>query len=178
MGISAAPHLLPDARRNSVGPVRAFVASFHPHGEPMATSAPQSLGNHARYVPFYHLVLALLIATNLAHAVMELRVYSREAVFQLIVALSLTLMYWYVRAFPVTVQDRVIRLEMQLRLQHLAPGLMDRFGELGVQQLTALRFAGDDELPALAGDVIEGRLRSPAEIKRSIQHWKPDHLRA
>ncbi|HEV2105175.1 MAG TPA: DUF6526 family protein, partial [Candidatus Eisenbacteria bacterium] len=72
----------------------------------------------------------------------------------------------------------VIRLEMRLRLQKLAPDLAGRFDELRVQQVTALRFAGDDELPALAGEVLAGGLTAPAEIKRRIKNWQPDELRA
>jgi len=77
------------------------------------------------------------------------------------------------------VQDRVIRLEQRLRMERLLPAdLMGRFGEFEPQQLVALRFAGDGELPELARRVLAGELRSSAQIKQQIKDWQADWLRA
>jgi hypothetical protein len=75
------------------------------------------------------------------------------------------------------VQNRVIRLEVRLRLQALAPELVTRYDEFTLAQFTALRFASDAELPALARQVIEGKLTTGVEIKKQIRNWRPDHLR-
>ncbi|MGZ8549390.1 MAG: DUF6526 family protein [Chitinophagaceae bacterium] len=40
----------------------------------------------------------------------------------------------------------------------------------------ALRFAGDDEMPALAKRAAEEKL-SQKEIKQAIKNWKPDFNR-
>jgi hypothetical protein len=144
----------------------------------MATEPTQNLKNHARYVPLYHLVLGLLIGANLAHALIVLVPFSQERAYDLIVALSLALLYWFTRAFPVRVQDRVIRLEERLRIQALAPDLVARFDQLRVAQVVALRFAGDDEVVALLREVLEGRLSAPADIKKAVKHWRADTLRA
>ena len=62
--------------------------------------------------------------------------------------------------FALRVQDRVIRLEMRLRLRELLPpDLVPRISELRPRQLVALRFAGDRELPALTRRVLDERLR-------------------
>jgi hypothetical protein len=46
-----------------------------------------------------------------------------------------------------------------------------------VGQYIALRFAADDELEALVTEVVEGRLTTPAEIKRAIKNWRGDYFR-
>ena len=93
-------------------------------------------------------------------------------------AVALVIMAWFVRAFPVAVQDRVIRMEERLRLEKLAPEVAARMDEFAPAQVTALRFASDAEVPALARDVLAGKLTKPADIKRAIQNWRPDHMRA
>jgi hypothetical protein len=77
------------------------------------------------------------------------------------------------------VQDRLIRLEMQLRLQRILPAdLQARMRELTVDQLVALRFAGDDEMADLIREVLAGKLASRNEIKKKIRNWQGDYLRA
>jgi hypothetical protein len=75
-------------------------------------------------------------------------------------------------------QDRIIRLEMQVRLGRLLPGdLQERAGELTLPQLIALRFASDAELPDLARRVLEGDLKKPDAIKQAVKDWQSDHQR-
>lgn len=141
---------------------------------------PQNLVNHVRYVPMYHLVLTLLLLANLAYWVRAaFRCFTGSSLAGLCVALALFLFFFYTRQFALVVQDRVIRLEMRLRMERLLPaGLMDRFGEFEPRQLVALRFAGDGELPDLARRVLSGELRSSASIKQQIKDWQADELRA
>jgi hypothetical protein len=95
------------------------------------------------------------------------------------VALALLIFFFYARQFALTVQDRVIRLEMKLRLERLLPAEWTaRFGELTPEQLVALRFAGDGELPELIRRVLAGEFKSAVEIKKQIHDWQPDWLRA
>jgi hypothetical protein len=47
-----------------------------------------------------------------------------------------------------------------------------------VNQLVALRFASDAELPELAGKVLADNLQDRKTIKQMIQNWRPDDLRA
>ena len=82
------------------------------------------------------------------------------------------------RTMALTVQNRVIRLEMRLRLKEVLPAaLAVRIKELSVRQLIALRFAGDAELPALVERTLKGEFEKPRDIKRAITDWQPDHLR-
>ena len=105
--------------------------------------------------------------------------FSVEAVISLLLAVAFILLALYARIFALTVQDRVIRLEMRLRMLQLFPAEMQsRIPEFTVNQLVALRFASDAELPVLAGKVLEGKLDDRKAIKKMIQNWQPDFLRA
>jgi hypothetical protein len=141
--------------------------------------SPQTYANHSRYVPLYHFVLfalaLLLLVTSVVRMVSR---FSADATFDFLLVVALGLAAYFARSFALTVQDRVIRLEMRLRLQALAPDLAPRFDELTRGQFTALRFAGDTELPALARQVLEGKLTKGGDIKKQIRDWKADNLRA
>ena len=76
----------------------------------------------------------------------------------------------------VSVRPRV-RLELALRIQRLAPELAGRSTGLTPAQFTALRFAGDAELPALLRDVLDGKLARGIDIKKRITDWQGDYLR-
>ena len=140
---------------------------------------PQSLENHVRFVPLYHLLLTLLLLVNLGFWVrVSFLGFTGLRLAGLCVALALFLLFFYARQFAVTVQDRVIRLEMRLRMEKLLPAdVFARFGEFTVGQLVALRFASDAELPALARKVLDEKIASRAEIKKLIKDWQPDYLR-
>ena len=137
----------------------------------------QNLKNHARYVPMFHFVMFALLVGNFLRAARTLLPMSQDSFWRLAVAVALLLLAWFARAFPVTAQDRIIRLEEKLRLEKLAPELQSRLDEFKPEQWTALRFASDAELPALARDVLSGKLVKPADIKQAIKTWRPDHLR-
>jgi len=104
---------------------------------------------------------------------------SRHFAWTFIVAVALLALGFLSRIQTLTVQDRVIRLEMRQRLaQCLPPELRDRITELSHRQLVALRFASDAELAALVRDVLEGKLATQKEIKMRVKEWQPDWLRA
>ena len=78
---------------------------------------------------------------------------------------------------PVRVQDRVIRLEENLRYQRLLPPeLLAATQSLTLGQIIALRFASDAELPALVQRTLSENLE-PKAIKQSITNWRADNLR-
>ena len=86
-----------------------------------------------------------------------------------LMALALFVLAFFARVFALTVQDRVIRLEMRLRLAEILPAdLRPRIPEFTVGQLVSLRFAGDAELPALARKVLDEK------IERSQGHQAID----
>src|SRR5271166_2593991 len=140
----------------------------------------QNFQNHARYVPVFHFFVLPVLLFNVGWAIYRVvRAPSGGSVVTLVVALALFLAALYGRMFALAVQDRLIRLEMQLRLQGLLPvDLRARIPEFTVGQLVALRFASDAELPGLAGKVLAENLQDRNAIKRMIEDWKADELRA
>lgn len=78
------------------------------------------------------------------------------------------------RAYTVRLQNRIIRLEMRLRLLAVLPASQhSQIQDLSIPQLVALRFASDAELPALVDRAIRERL-SRNDIKKAIKDWVPD----
>jgi hypothetical protein len=140
----------------------------------------QSYKNHTRLYPLFHFVVFPVLVFNFINAIRHLwNRPMRDMVWEVIVAFALVAFAWTVRVMVVSVQDRVIRLEMQLRLRSLLPAdVLARANALTPKQLVALRFAGDDEMPSLVSDVLAGKVSTSKEIKQRIQNWQADHLRA
>jgi hypothetical protein len=83
------------------------------------------------------------------------------------------------RNSTLAVQNRLIRLEMRLRLKGLLPAdLQTRIPEFTLDQLISMRFAGDAELPALARKVLDEKLNDRKTIKKLVKDWQADYLRA
>jgi len=141
---------------------------------------PQTYRNHARIVPLYHYGVFGILTINLGWWLYRLAGgVTGDAVVNLLVAVGLILIAFYAREMALRVQDRVIRLEMRLRLREvLPPELRARIPELTVRQLVALRFASDAELPGLVRETLDGRLGDGRDIKLRIKDWQADHLRA
>ena len=141
---------------------------------------PQNFENHAKTVPGYHIVTLGIFAINLVWCIYRvIRGFSAQAVIALLLAIAFILLAFYARIFALTVQDRVIRLEMRLRLQQvLPPDLRPRILELQTGQLVALRFASDRELPDLVRKVLDEQTTDRKAIKKMIADWQPDFLRA
>jgi hypothetical protein len=147
----------------------------------MANQKPQTFQNHTRNVPLYHQFVFLVFVINLGWTIYRLvkDAFSWGSIVNVLVAMALLVLFFYVRFFVVTVQDRVIRLEMRLRLAGLLPAdLRPRIPEFTVAQLVALRFASDAELPALARKVLDEKLNDRKAIKQLIKDWQADYLRA
>ena len=145
----------------------------------MPNDTAQTFKNHARLVPGFHLLTLPLIMANLVWSIVILvRHPGSDAVRELVVAVALLLLALFARQFAVTVQDRVIRLEMRLRIREVCPDLAPRIAEFTPGQLVALRFAGNGELAALARKVLDERLQDRKAIKSMIKDWQADTLRA
>jgi hypothetical protein len=140
----------------------------------------QNFENHTKIVPVFHYFILPVLAINLVSAIIRvIHFFSANTVISLLVAAALVLLALYGRMFALRVQDRVIRLEMQVRLQNLlAPDQRARIPEFTLGQLVALRFASDAELPGLARKVLDEKLSDRKAIKKMIQNWQSDDLRA
>lgn len=139
---------------------------------------PQNFDNHVRLHPIYHFVLVPIFLLNVAFSAVDLtRRPGWFTLWTLIMSIALLMLMGLLRAYPLKVQDRVICLEERLRLATLLPeNLRPHISELTEQQLIALRFASDHELPALTQKTLAEHLRLQ-EIKQSITDWRADRWR-
>ena len=145
---------------------------------PMADPAPQSFSHHTRLDPPFHFfilpVFAISLIASIVHLVRRPGLHSAWLVVFMVAAIAAL---FKIRLYALRVQDRVIRLEERLRFSTLLdPALRSRIAEFTESQLIALRFASDAELPVLAARALNEKL-SNSEIKKSIQHWRPDYWR-
>jgi hypothetical protein len=146
----------------------------------MSKGTAQNFKNHAKFVPAFHFFAGPVLMVNFVWSTVRvIRHLSPENVLAAFVAAALLTLAFLARIFALTVQDRVIRLEMRLRMMEVLPmDLKPRIPEFTVGQLVSLRFAGDAELPALARRVLDEKLTDRATIKKMVQNWQPDTLRA
>jgi hypothetical protein len=139
----------------------------------------QTFKNHAKTVPLYHyFVLPLLTLDLLWTGRAAVQAPGTGTIIAFATACALLVLAFFVRVFALRVQDRVIRLEMRLRLRELLPAsLHPRITEFTPGQLVALRFASDAELVGLAEAVLRDRISDKKTIKSMIKDWNPDHAR-
>ncbi len=145
----------------------------------MASPVAQNYANHRKSVPGFHFLTFGIILIYLLWTLYQVIFhFSWDHLFGVLPPIALALVALYSRTFSLVVQNRVIRLEERLRLERLVPELRGRTDELSTGQLVALRFASDAELPALARRVLDEHIRDQDVIKKQIQSWRADHLRA
>jgi hypothetical protein len=144
------------------------------------TETTQSYSNHRRVFPLYHLfALPILLAHVVVTLVGAVREPSAWTVWMVVVALGLAAAAVANRASTLIVQNRVIGLEMRLRLATVLPvELCQRIPELHLRQLVGLRYAGDAELPGLVERCLRGELATADAVKRAVRQWRPDYVRA
>src|SRR6187397_180224 len=98
----------------------------------------QSFENHARIIPAFHYLVFGAFTLDLA---LSIRAFAGAPSFAR-GSHVLTALAWYARVFALTVQDRVIRLEMRQRLREVLPAALHaRINDFSRGQLVALRFA-------------------------------------
>jgi hypothetical protein len=143
-------------------------------------SETQNLQNHTKLVPGFHFFVLPVLVINLIWSIVDMvHGFSAQSTRSAVVALALLMLAFTTRLMALTVQDRVIRLEMRLRLQQLLPAdCRSRIPEFTVGQLVSLRFAGDAELPDLARKVLQDKVTNRKAIKQLVRDWQPDFLRA
>jgi hypothetical protein len=146
----------------------------------MTDLPPQNYSNHRRFVPLFHFfalpVILLYVIYMIIHTVRAPFAWTNLA--GIVFGVAVLTFALTTRTMVLKVQDRIIRMEMRLRLEALLPAeTKTRIHELRPGQLVALRFASDAELPALVTRVLAGEL-SGNGIKRAITSWQGDHLRA
>jgi hypothetical protein len=139
----------------------------------------QSFANHTRWHrPFHFFIMPVLLVNFIWSVVDIFMTQTWNSGRWAVVSLVLLMLAYYVRIYPLRVQDRLIRLEETLRCQRLmAPALAQQVSALRPSQMVALRFASDEELEQLVNAVLAGRFAKPVDIKRAIKSWRADNFR-
>jgi hypothetical protein len=144
----------------------------------MAERFPQNLANHVRLDPPFHFFVLPVFAISWVISVGFLVHHFGFLHFWIVIFnTALIVAVLRVRLYALKVQDRVIRLEERLRLAALLPdSVRPQIAKLREDQLVALRFASDGEVPVLVEQTLSANL-SRADIKKAIKTWRPDYWR-
>ncbi|MDP4149044.1 MAG: DUF6526 family protein [Bacteroidota bacterium] len=138
----------------------------------------QDYRHHRRIDFYYHGITGLAIIALLIGSIVNLVHANRDGLYSasllVLVSLILSSFFIHTRSFPLRAQDRAIRAEENLRHFILAGKPLDK--ALTMQQIIALRFAGDEEFVRLARRAVDEAL-SNDEIKNAIKQWRADHHR-
>lgn len=138
----------------------------------------QQFSNHTRMHAPFHYVSAPLVIAGLIGSVVNLVTCKSENCYSasllVVVFILLLIIGGLVRTYALKVQDRAIRAEENLRHFILTGKSFD--SRLNIRQIITLRFASDEELPALAKKAAEESLRAKA-IKQEIKNWREDNYR-
>jgi len=136
----------------------------------MSTPEPQNISNHAKFVPAFHFFVLPGLALNLIWAICGFFPLAGNTMFGMRVLIG--------HFVNLLVAIALILLEERLRYQQLLPAdLRPRIGEFTINQLVALRFASDTELPALARKVLDSQVNNRKAIKQMVVNWRADYQR-
>jgi NAD(P)H-hydrate repair Nnr-like enzyme with NAD(P)H-hydrate dehydratase domain len=145
----------------------------------MSAQSPQNYENHSM-TPKSLMVNAVVMLMAGVLAIIGLFAGSPRlaALAAAVTGLGMLSVLMMTRHYALTLQDRIIRLEMQIRLDRVLPDdLKTRMAELTLPQLIGLRFASDAELPDLTRKALDEKLGTADSIKRLVRDWQADHQR-
>ena len=141
--------------------------------------AEQTYATHRRFHPYFHFVVFPILFINfIVMLVLVARDPTAMAIWNALFAAAISWLALIIRGYATRNQDRIIRLEEQVRLSRSLPeDLRGRIGELSTGELIALRFCDDAELPELTRAILSGEVKGRENIKRRIKTWRGDTLR-
>jgi hypothetical protein len=135
----------------------------------------QNYKNHTQVVYSYYLFTGIPIIVLIVFAIKRIIADSTHNlelnVLLLLIGWILLTILFRSRKFALIAQDRAIRAEESLRYFILTGKRLDQ--RLTIGQITALRFAGDDEFSSLVQQAIEENLSNDL-IKQRIKNWRSD----
>ena len=149
----------------------------------MADQTPQNFDNHA-IVPRAGMTAAALILVGTILAIVGLfQVASTAGVCLIGSGVVLNgfggiFGLGVMRRYATKLQDRIIRIEMRLRLTKiLPPDLQENIANLTIPQLVGLRFASDGEMAELLRKVVGENIDDRTTIKKMVRDWQGDYDR-
>lgn len=138
----------------------------------------QHFKNHSRIIILFHVITLLailfLLVSSVVYIFSDLNENLCLGMYGLITSFVLGSLFGYARTFSLKAQDRAIRVEENFRHFILTQKPLD--ARLTMSQVIGLRFASDEEFPALAAKAAAENM-SQKEIKMAIVNWRADHHR-
>ena len=141
----------------------------------------QSFINHVRYYTVHHFIYYPLILLALSASVYAYNHHPEQKEIWIAIIAIFIFIGWTSfmmrQHYALGNQNRIVRLELRFRYFFITGKRLEPLeSSLRFSQLAALRFASDEELPGLVERAIKENLGA-GQIKKSIQHWLPDHMR-
>ncbi len=144
----------------------------------MTEPRPQNYENHRSYDKIYMSAGPLMLVALILALISLIRHPRLESGAIALLIFAAFIVGFKLRSYAIILQNRIIRLEMRLRLEKLLKGdLEGKGGELLLSQLVGLRFASDSEIPDLTRKILAENITKADEVKRLVKNWQSDHLR-
>ena len=140
----------------------------------MAPPHAQTYATHRHQPVAWSLTWLAALLVTIVMAVIAYRRPSYERVAVVVLGVVVLMAVSLLRTFALRLQNRIIRLEMQVRLTAL--GRAEALRHLDLPQLIALRFASDAEILGLVDRAIVEKMTAD-QIKRAVTNWQGDYLR-
>ena len=140
----------------------------------------QSYKNHIRFYPPHHFIYYPIVMAFLSFSIYFAFTTDDTLLWSFISAVFLVLFclaFMLRQHYALTLQNRIVRVELRYRfLATTGQRFEETESKLEDDQLFALRFAPDEELPALTNKALNENL-SGDDIKKAIKNWKGDYER-
>ncbi|MFE3870728.1 DUF6526 family protein [Flavobacterium sp. ZS1P70] len=140
----------------------------------------QSYKNHIRYYPPHHFIYYPIIIALLSFSIYFSFTTKDQLIWTFISGIFVVLFclaFMLRQHYALTLQNRIVRLELRYRYFSITGKRLEDFEyQLNDDQLFALRFALDKELPALIERTLNENITGTA-IKKAIIKWKGDYER-
>lgn len=144
----------------------------------MAGEPAQNYANHTTNDKALTWIAVLALASALLSLTGAAGIPYIAVAAPILMTVAIVWILFRMRGYATRLQDRIIRLETQLRLQRVLPAdLAARVGELELTHLIGLRFASDAELPELVQKVLANKSMRSNDVKKLVKDWQADHLR-
>lgn len=135
----------------------------------------QNYRNHRQLLASWHVITLFAILCLIVGSIRNLIYCNRQvqysAALLVLVSFIILSLYYHTRKFALIAQDKAILADERLRYFILTGKRMDH--RLTTSQIIALRFASDEEMPALADRAAEEKM-DKNEIKKQIKLWRED----
>ncbi|MDD3005387.1 DUF6526 family protein [Flavobacterium sp.] len=143
--------------------------------------ATQNYKNHIRFYPPHHFVfypiVLLLLSSAIYYAITDIHNRIIWTFISILIVVIGWLSFMMRQHYALTLQNRIIRLEMRYRYFAITKNRFEPIEEMLTEsQIYALRFATDEELPEWVQKAVSAKLSAHA-IKKNILNWRPDEQR-